>query len=834
LLPTKKTILKTTIIYNFLKYFLFFGAVFIQTSLWSQFGFKGKIIDEHTKRPVPFANVVAYKNGILGGTSSNIDGQFELKLQSEPDSIVFSSVGYEKQVITNFNQTIIYLIGKETQFSEILILPGENPAIQIIRNTINNREKNDVEQFLTFSYESYTLFNIDIEPVEQSKLDTIKDTNTLKMLAYFEQRQGFVSETFSRFHYKPKNNRKELILGTKTSGMNNPMFSLFANQIQPFSAYTNPLILFSTEYLNPLSESGMRGYFYILQDTTYLDSDTIFIIDFQPKLKSTFPGTKGTVYINASDWSVNRIIFNFPNPFNINMDQGSDGSSTVSTNGAQTPNNFATIIISYEKISNYWVPAEVRTIYPIGQARKGIPINIYNTSYFMNYRLNEQADNFKTGGATVRLTDDAGTVSDSLWSVLRREKNDPRIDATHIFLDSVSAFTNIDRIAEITQGLLSGRLRYKFMDFELNRILGFNDFEGFRLGLGIETNERLIKPLRFGAFTGYGFRDKRWKYGGHIRWIILPLPQFQAKISYSFDVNATGIHNFTDPTGRIDQSELIRNAYVKKMDYVENLRFDLGAYLYRSLHLNISGAQKNVQTGYDYFYNYFEQAASGNFFSVFETGAELLWRIKDKYIQVGGTRLYLNESRFPTINAQYVKGWDNIGAGDFAFDKMLLRVSQQFRWMRFGRLFVRGEYQQTFGDVPLPMLIYAPGILNRKFGVSAFNIFETVLPNEFLNDQLASAFIRFEFNPWQIKKNKFEPVVSLRFNAGWGTLRNPQRHELLDFKTMDEGFYEAGIVFDKVIKLGAANYGFGIFYRIGPYASPNELKNLAFKLSLSL
>lgn len=811
---------------------MFVAVIILLSTSWAQFQFKGKLIDIDSKRPVPFANIAAFKNGLIGGASSNLDGQFELQFPAQPDSIVITCVGYERNSLTTFNQNIIYLVSKDTKFSEVLILPGDNPALRIIRNTVNNKDKNNVEQFLTFSYEAYTLFNIDIEPVDDEKLSGISDSTTLTMLEFFKERQAFASETYSRFFHKPKGNRKELILGTKTSGMKNPMFSLFANQIQLFSAYTNPLVLFSTEYLNPLSENGMKGYFYILQDTTYLDKDTIFIIDFQPKLKSNFSSTKGTVYINSKDWSVNKIIFNFPNPFNINMDEAPDGSSTLNNSNSPATNNFATIIITYSQIDNLWFPNQVRTIYPIGQARKGIPINIYNTSYFRNYRLKEHAENFKTGGATVRMNDGAIEMNDSLWSTVRSPNHDTRIDAAHTFLDTVEAFSSLDKFAELSQSLLEGKIKVKFLDIDINRVLSFNDFEGLRLGFGFETNERLIKPLRVGVYTGYGFRDKRWKYGGHLRWIILPLPQLQAKLSYNFDVNATGIHNFQDPTGRIDQGEFIRNAYVRKMDYVEAFRFDLGAYLYRSLHLNVGAAQKNVQTGYDYFFNYNPQTTSGNYFSVFETGAELLWRIKDRFIQVGSSRLYLSEPRFPIINLQYARGWDNIGLGAFAFDRMLFRISQQFRWMRLGRLFLRAEYQQTIGEVPLPMLIYTPGIFNRRFGVSALNIFETALPNEFIGDQLLSGFMRFEFNPWRIKKDKIEPIISLRFNLGWGKLKHVERHEQVDFKTMERGLYETGIVFDNIFRIGFGQYGFGVFYRMGPYADSNELRNFVFKLSL--
>jgi hypothetical protein len=831
---SEKHILTAKLIFPTSKITLILSLVICFSSAWTQFQYKGKIIDELSQRPVPFANIATFNKGIVSGTSSNIDGQFELKLNAEPDSILISCVGYERKTIYQFNQANIYLTPKDTKFSEVLVLPGENPALRIIRNTVSNRDKNDVEQFLTFSYECYTLFNADIEPLDEQKMANISDTSTLKMLNYFKQRQGFASETYSRFHYKPKNNKKEVILGSKTSGLNNPIFSLFANQIQPFSAYTNPLVLFSTEYLNPLSESGMKGYLYILQDTTYLNKDTIYIVDFQPKLKSSFSGTQGTVYINASDWSVNKIIFNFPNPFNMAAGQDDNGATTLSTGGSESNSNFATIIIAYEKIKAFWMPREIRTIFPLGEAAPGVPLNIYNTSYVRHFAFGEQAEKLKTGGASVRLDQDATQMSDSLWQLVRTENHDTRIDAAHSFLDSMSQVTNLDRFVDLTQSLIEGKLRVGFLNIELNRILNFNDFEGFRIGFGAETNERLLKPLRFGAYMGYGFRDKRWKYGGHIRWIILPLPQLQAKIAYDFDVSATGIHNFQDPTGRIDQSELIRNAYVRKMDYVESFKLELGSYLYRSLHLKMTAAHKNVQTGYDYTFNYFEQAASGNYFTLFETGAELLWRIKDKYIQVGSSRLYLNEPRFPIINVQYAKGWDNVGAGDFAYDRILLRASQQFRWMRLGRLFLRGEYQQTWGDVPLPMLIYTTGIFNRKFGVTALNIFETALPNEFLGDRLLSGFFRFEFNPWRIKKGKFEPIVSLRFNVGWGTLNNPERHQQIVFKTMEKGFYETGIVLDNLFNIGVAQYGLGVFYRLGPYAESNALRNFAIKLSLRL
>jgi len=817
---------------NLLKPFVFLIFLINFGSILGQYDCKGKVFDSQTKRPIPFANVAAYNNGLIHGTTTNIDGEYELKLTQAPDSIIVSCVGHQKIRIFSCKSSPIYLELRETKFDEVLVLPGENPALRIIRNTVDHRNQNDIEQFLTFSYEAYTLFNADVEPMKEDNLNSIEDTATLKIMNFFSNKQAFVAETYSKTFYQPKNNKKELILGSKTSGLKNPIFSIIANQIQPFSAYTNPLNLFSTEYLNPISSGGMKGYFYILQDTTYLNNDTLFIIDFHPKLNSSFSGTHGTVYVNASDWSINRIIFNFENPFGFVLGQDENGNTTMSTELNKSANNFATIILSYEKHGGYWLPMEVRTIYPLGVLKGELPINIYNTSYFKKYLIGDYAERVSTGGATVRVQNGATERTDSLWNEVRTNNHDLRIDETYIYLDSSADFRNLDRILHFSQSLIEGKVKMGIVDLDVNKIISFNDFEGFRLGMGLETNERILKAVRIGGYTGYGFRDKTWKYGGHLRWIIAAVPQLQAKASYQFDVNETGIYNFLDPTGRVDQSELIRNAYVKKMDYTESIRLDLGGYIYRSLHLRAFAEQKNVQTGYDY--NFTEQANSGDFFKLFESGVEMLWRIKDQFVQLENTRLYLKEPRFPIIQMQLVRGWDNMRYGDYAYHRLQFRVSQQFKWLRFGTLSLRGEYQQTFGDVPLPLLIYTPGILNRKFGISALNIFETAQPNEFLSDRMMVGFLRFEFNPWQIVKDKFEPIISLRFNAGWGALNNPERHQLVLFKTMNQGFYEAGIVFDNLLNLGVAGYGFGVFYRIGPYASTNEWHNLAFKLSLRI
>ncbi|MBR4793083.1 MAG: carboxypeptidase-like regulatory domain-containing protein [Bacteroidaceae bacterium] len=67
------------------------AAVFGQSTI------RGIVIDSLTREPMPLATV--YVNGTTQGTSTDIDGRFELKDVSLPATVVFSFVGYRTQAL---------------------------------------------------------------------------------------------------------------------------------------------------------------------------------------------------------------------------------------------------------------------------------------------------------------------------------------------------------------------------------------------------------------------------------------------------------------------------------------------------------------------------------------------------------------------------------------------------------------------------------------------------------------------------------------------------------------------------------------------------------------
>jgi CarboxypepD_reg-like domain len=63
------------------------------------FTIRGKVIDEASKEPVPFANIGLFEKNI--GTLSDPDGSFELTIPSDlkDEQIIFSSIGYDRRSV---------------------------------------------------------------------------------------------------------------------------------------------------------------------------------------------------------------------------------------------------------------------------------------------------------------------------------------------------------------------------------------------------------------------------------------------------------------------------------------------------------------------------------------------------------------------------------------------------------------------------------------------------------------------------------------------------------------------------------------------------------------
>ena len=101
---------------------------------------KAVIVDSTTKHKIPFVNIWIEDENI--GTTSNINGAFNLNANDSSKIIVFSSLGYEsKKVKLGSITSIVKLKPKNTELQEVFITPRKQ-NIETVIGTIKRKNIN--------------------------------------------------------------------------------------------------------------------------------------------------------------------------------------------------------------------------------------------------------------------------------------------------------------------------------------------------------------------------------------------------------------------------------------------------------------------------------------------------------------------------------------------------------------------------------------------------------------------------------------------------------------------------------------------------------------------
>jgi hypothetical protein len=106
--------------------------------------------------------------------------------------------------------------------------------------------------------------------------------------------------------------------------------------------------------------------------------------------------------------------------------------------------------------------------------------------------------------------------------------------------------------------------------------------------------------------------------------------------------------------------------------------------------------------------------------------------------------------------------------------------------------------------------------------------------NEFLSDRFVSLYFKQDFGRMLFGGEKFRPRLAFVNNIGFGWLNHSYYHNNIEFRTLEKGYYECGLLINNLINQKMFGYGFGIFYRYGPYSLLKIRDNFALKLSFTL
>ena len=780
---------------------------------------KGKVVDSVTGLPLSFVNITTA--GGTSGTYSGINGFFTISVASSQCCLKISYIGYEAttyKIDFNKKNHLIKLKPKPVVLDEVLIVPGKNPAHRIINKAVENRKNNNPENLKEYSYIAYNKMTITVDAPELLEKDvSLLDSLETVARQFLEKQYLFLMENVTLHnHLRPESNQ-EKILASHVSGFKDPVVIFLLSQLQLTSFYDEKINFAGKNYVNPISKGSIRKYFFQIKDTvTSVADDTTFVISFEPLPGKKFNGLKGVISINNNGWAIQ----------NVKAHPADD-----------TTNMLVNIEQYYKKTDSIWFPYQLKTNILFKNIKNNIGKKTYftvakATSYIKNINLHPGLKRRDFGLYKMEIEPDAMRQNESFWNKYRNDTLTQKDLETYRIIDSLGRASHFDRTAAIFRSLLTGKLPIGKVSIDLDNLFRYDVYEGYYLGLGIHTNHKFSKKLKFGGFAGYGFGDKTMKYGGDVSYLFRRATESTISAEYAYKpFESGGVEFFTDKT-RMLSPENFGDLFVERKNMTRELKLDYSFRLppVKYFKWNISLASQHKKAFGNYIFTPLDINSLPQSYQFTKFSFEFYFAYHEKLIQTSDDIISFG-TKFPVISFKYTKGLKSVFKSEFSYNKYDLRISDILETKYFGNFIWRFDMGFVDGNLPAPELYSVRGTY-RIFTIFAPYTFGTMLANEFLSDRYVSMFLTWDFKDLLLTAGNWKPRLLLITNIGFGSLKHPEYHLNYNFKTMEKGYFESGFIIRQLINLKIMDLGAGILHRYGKYSLDKTADNFTYKISI--
>ena len=712
----------------------------------AQFHISGIVKDSSSKKPLPFASINANDGAY---TIADVDGRFDLDSKTEITAFSISYIGYAKIDIATANKKFytVLLSQKTNEVTEVGV-SNKNKALEIIRQAVRKKDSNDPQKRLkSFEFKSYNKLIITANPDSiDGRIDTVYvkkavklDSSDFRFKKIIRQQHLFETERVSRFQYAD-NTLKETILATKMAGFREPVYELIMLNLQSFSIYDNRYELFETQYNSPISDYAYTNYNFRLLDSTTIQGRKTYMIYFKNKHKRKAAGLEGILYIDHENFAVAKAIVRIRGVLNISATHEFD---YLADKGIWFPTERNFRISKGKKEKDIRILGETLKFDAddTPQNRKKVASDFtYVESKTHNFDMvYNQPEPIKNRYTEIEVNDDAADQPESFWNRFRQDSLDLRSKRTYFVLDSIVGSRKIEKRLLSGRKILNGYMPFGVFDLDLRYLLSYNNYEGFRVGIGGKTNEQFSKKIRIDGYTTYGTKDGAFKYNLGFAARTDRYSNSWVGAFYTDDIREIGSTSFAidkrvfklyDPRP-INVSTFY--AYQNYRVYYETKVIPKTESIWQ---LNYSRNEPK----FDYVFN--NNGKSYENYNMTTAMVSLQWNPFSDYIQTPNER-FESERRFPKFTFQYTKSIPKVLGNDFNFGKIDFRTVYEKKYVNGQKSAFLIEAGYAFGDVPLthlystsPNNLTKDKILQRiTFGGN--NSFETMYFNEFFSSRYA-------------------------------------------------------------------------------------------------
>jgi hypothetical protein len=722
---------------------------------YSQTVVKGVIRDALTQQPLHSVSV--YFKGGKGVTSAE-NGTYNLTTNAARfRTVQFSYVGY-KSVIKNITPDKEQVLDIEMELGEaqgnVVVKARKrskytnknNPAVELIRQVIDNKDKNRITAYDYVEYEQYEKKEVLLTKTPEKLLKSpvlknfqfIFQNNDTTKIRGRAMLPFYIDEVSTKKYYRknPEKYKTYIIAEKKVNfgeyldveGMNAYLDRMY----EDVDVYQNNISLLGNQFLSPIADMAPTFYRFYIADTTEVDGVKLVRLNFAPRNLSDLL-FKGTLFVTLDGkYSVQKLIMsvskhanlNFVRELHVNQDfeKGLDGRYHL---------------IMSNTIIEFVLSQNAKTSL-VGE----------RTVSVKNFTVNKPAaDSVYKGDVVVKLNVENNT-SEAFWMEHRSPQLSEAEAKVYSNIDSLTRLKSFRTFMDVATLLFAG---YKdFGAYEVgpvNAFYSFNPVEGFRMRLGGRTTAKFNPNIYLENYVAYGFKDEKWKYYAAAAYSfngssIFAYPLNYLKLSYQYDTKIPGQElqfvvedNFLLSFKRGKNDRWLYNR-IFKTEYVREFGKDF------SYNLSFKN-WKQIPAGV---ISYFKPDGAGlkNIpdLTTSELSAEFTWAPHRQFYQGKRFRTPII-NKYPIFKLRFIAGIKGLAKGEYKYQNINLKIDKRFYLSQLGFADVVFEGGYIFGTIPYPLMNIHRANQTYSYQLSSYNLMNFL---EFVSDRFVAVSVDHHFN----------------------------------------------------------------------------------------
>ncbi len=786
-----------------------------------------QVLAGNENNPASFANVT-----ILPGyqtTLTDVGGYFTVKYGNDTDTLVIQSIGckvFMAKIGNVKNAGQIYLEDVKVVIEDVTIQVKKkkkrnrkvDPAYLLHQAIVAKRDSNNFKKGNSYSCDSYNRIEVDVNNVTESTRRALlfrpisflfDDVDSISLPKKFVP--ILFSESATVCHRDKSGGEKEIIKGSKVSGLDIPSLSKFTGSVyMNYNVYNDYMNIFQKSFVSPLGNAAWLTYNYYITDSIKKGDTTLYRLHFIPRRRTEL-AFKGMLWTDDKSFAIHSIHLQILKTANLNF-----------------INNFE-LDMHYSLQPGGWVMDKEKILMDVTVSDNVYGFYVKKETNFTNYRYPVSFDkNYFTSAEKSVVWDSIAEYGDLLIDKNRPIIADTAGNAIYLKMDSVMNTPYMKFLSSLSLMYYSGYYPFKYVELgPYYSLYSFNPIEGNRFRIGGGTMTTVLPKTQLYGHLAYGTKDKKYKG--------------EARLTHFFNLKKwsyfrIGYLNDYSVLSSSDNAFAVDNIFASLSRRVNPRFTHLKRYNVKLLHSWYNGVDNYIEVKTEEF----RPIGSLIYQQPDLTELDLInlntvtiggrFALDEKFVHYGFRRFSL-KTRKPMINYSVTRGFEYKNRG-YNYTKAQIDFNDKFYLGFLGYIKLFASVGKVWGKLPYPMLINHAGNGSYYLDKKAFALMD---PFEFVSDEQVSLFAIHHFNGMIFNQIPFIKRFHWRSlmigRAAFGKF-NSKHEEVVILPTglssLTEPYVEVGVGIENILKMirvdfvwrttniGSSTQRFGINIAIEP------------------